>query len=128
MARTSKTAAIIALATSLGACSRDADVAQQNLSIDADNFRIPRRVVALNGITDKYLFEVTGYCAIKASTETKNLLNVICKVGEGYKKNSVYMSDNVSLFVEQLDPTKVSTSFYTVVFKPATIIPAIEVR
>jgi len=109
-------------------CDRDADVAQKNLAQDADNFKIPRRIAFINGITDKYLLEITGFCAFKASDETKNVLNVICKVDGGYKKHSIGLSDNVTFVSEQLAPRDVSTSLYHVTFKPATLVPDVELR
>jgi hypothetical protein len=109
-------------------CDRDADIAQRNLSEDADNFKIPRRIAFINGITDKYLLEIRGFCAFKASSETKNVLNVICKVDGGYKKHSIGLSDNVTFVSEQLSARDVSVSFYHVTFKPSALVPDVELR
>ena len=49
-----------ALMLSLGACTP----ASYNLSNDSDNFRVMRRVVFVNGITDKYLLSIEGLCSI----------------------------------------------------------------
>lgn len=112
-------------AITLTACS-DAMVADQNLSWDADNFKIPRRVVFINGITDKYLLSVEGYCNIN---DQEHQLETVCKIGEGeYKKHFLGRSDNVTYVVEQLDPAKVSTDHYKLVFKPSTIVPELEIR
>ena len=72
-----------ALATALSACSA-ADVASSNISQDSDNFRVPRRVVFVNGITDEYLLEIEGLCSIKDSADdnSKGQLEVTCKVGD----------------------------------------------
>lgn len=112
-------------AITLTACS-DAMVADHNLSWDADNFKIPRRVVFINGITDKYLLSVEGYCNIN---DQEHQLETVCKVGEGeYKKHFLGRSNNVTYVVEQLDPAKVSTGHYKLVFKPSTIVPELEIR
>lgn len=115
------TVALLALA----GCSSDADVASQNISTDADNFKINRRIVAVNGITDKYILSVEGWCNI---VDQENQLEVTCKVGGGYKKHFVGLSDNTTYFVEQLDAANVSVDHYKVIFKPEVIIPDIEAR
>ena len=52
-----------------------------------------------------------------------------CKTGEGtYKKHFLGLSDNVSYFVEQLEPIESDPYHYKVVFKPETIAPDVELR
>jgi hypothetical protein len=119
-------AAILAVG-GLASCS-DADVASENLSRDADNFKIVRRVVFFNGITDKYLLTIEGYCSL-GNADDPGELTVTCKVGDGqYKKHFLGLSDNVSYFVEQMDSAGVSVNHYKIVFKPSTVAPEIEVR
>jgi hypothetical protein len=122
--------ALIAGASILGlsACSdTDANVASENLSQQADNFEVPRNIVFFNGITDKYLLQIKGYCSIAADTASQKL-DVTCKVPGGFKKHFLGLSDNVSYFVEQVEPNNVSTDFYEVNFKPSVLIPDFEVR
>ncbi|AXH48838.1 hypothetical protein SEA_STEAMY_64 [Mycobacterium phage Steamy] len=121
------TIAAAALALGVVGCSSDADVASENLSKQADNFEVPRDIVFFNGITDKYMLEIKGYCSIQPDTGSQKL-DVTCKVNGGYKKHFLGLSDNVTYFVEQLDPKAVSTDHYEVNFKPQAIIPDIEVR
>lgn len=110
----------------LSSCSTDADVASYNLSQDADQFRIYRRVVFYNGITDEYILMVEGYCSIKKDN-MDNQLELTVKTDNGtYLKHFLGLSDNVTYFVEQLDASMVSTKNYKVVFKPTTILPNIE--
>lgn len=117
-----------AAAFAISACDDDASVASRNLSKDADNFKVPRRVVFYNGITDVYMLEIKGMCSIGSGTSAKSI-TVTCKVADGqFKKHVLGLSDNVTYFVEQLDAVNVSTSFYTVTFKPTTIIPAVQLR
>lgn len=103
----------------------DADVASKNLSTAAEQFEVPRRIVAFNGITDKYLLVIEGFCSIEAGEDTgvAGALEVICKSPEGVRKFYVGLSDNVSYFVQQGKPTKVSTSRFRVIFKPEAIVP-----
>lgn len=121
-------AAIIAATMTLGlaACATDADVVSENMSKDADNFKILRRVVFLNGITDKYLLSIEGFCSIN---DDGGQLEVTCKIpGDQYKKHFLGKSDNVTYFAEQMDASDVSADHYKVIFKPSVIIPDIEAR
>lgn len=115
------------LALMLAGCSSDADVASQNISTDADNFKVNRRIVAVNGITDQYILSVEGWCNINVDTNAHQL-EITCKVEGGYKKHFVGLSDNTTYFVEQLDAANVSTKHYKVVFKPSVIVPDVEGR
>ncbi|MEV6063066.1 hypothetical protein [Nocardia asteroides] len=117
-------AALFAGAFAVTGCSSDADVVSKNLSKESDQFKIDRRVVFFNGITDKYLLSIEGKCSIK---DANNQLEVTCKTGDDeYKKHFLGLSDNVSYFVEQLEGANVSTYHYKVIFKPETIIPDVE--
>src|SRR5690606_35325766 len=110
----------------LTACAEDADVASRNNAKAADNFEIVRRVVFLNGITDEYLLTIEGLCSI---TDDGNQLEVMCKVGDDeYKKHFLGLSDNVTYFIEQLEPSNDDAYRYRVTFKPEVIIPDIDLR
>jgi hypothetical protein len=122
------TAMALVGALALAGCSNDAMVASHNISQDADNFKILRRVVFFNGITDTYLLEIQGYCSMEPLGTPYKRLSVTCKTPEGYKKHFLGLSDNVSYFAEQLDPAQVSTQHYKVIFKPSVIVPNVELR
>lgn len=111
---------------SLTACDTNAQVAGQNLSTAADQFELSRRIIFFNGITDKYIMVIEGKCSVEVNAGEKKL-TVICKVGDTeYKKHMLGLSDNMSWFMEQLDPAKVSVYHYRVIFKPETIIPDVD--
>lgn len=121
----------IALALPLSGCATDADVTSYNLSQSAEKFEINRRIVFFNGITDKYLLEVQGFCVVDSGDNSAlaGALEVVCKTGNGeYKKHFLGLSDNVSYFVEQVESANVSAYHYKVIFKPEAIIPDIELR
>lgn len=122
------TLVLFAAAAALSACSRDADVASQNLSVAADNFQINRRIVFYNGITGEYMLTIEGLCS-KDNASTERTLAIVCKTGHSsYKKHFLGLSNNVTYFIEQIDGVNVSTYHYKVVFKPSVIVPDIEVR
>lgn len=115
------------LALAAVGCS-DADLVSENISKEADQFRVLRRVVFYNGITDQYLLTIEGYCSL-GNFDAERELTVTCKVSETeFKKHFLGLSDNVTYFVEQLDSSGVSSDRYRVIFKPTVILPDIEVR
>ncbi len=108
-------------------CDTAADVASVNLSKAADNFEVNRRIVFYNGITSEYILVITGLCSL-GNFDDAGELSVTCKVGESsYKKHFLGLSDNVTYFAEQIEQSDVSTYNYRVIFRPETIIPAIEI-
>lgn len=118
---------VLALSLLLTACT-EADVASSNLSRAADQFEIERRVVFFNGITDTYLLSIEGLCSLGNFDDTGEL-SVTCKTGATtYKKHLLGLSDNVSYFVEQLEPAAVGVYQYRVIFRPSVIAPNIDLE
>lgn len=118
---------IIALPLFFTGCARDADVASRNLSAEADNFQLDRRIVFYNGITGEYILTIEGKCSFNVPSENK--VDVTCKTGEDlYKKHSLGISDNVTYFSEQLTSKGVSVYHYKVDFKPQLIIPDVDFK
>lgn len=101
---------------------RDADIASYNVSKEADQFRVKRRITFINLRSNEYLFSLTGNCSI--DDNTSNELEVICKVGDDkYQKHYLYKSDETTYIVEQLNYSEVSKYDYEIVFKPESIVP-----
>ena len=120
-------ATIIAVSTIAG-CADDASVASHNLSKAADMFQLSRRVVFYNGITDSYMLTIEGRCSVEADGMDKQL-EVTCRIGDAsYKKHFLGLSDNVTYFVEQLEPKAASVYHYKVIFKPQSIVPDIDLK
>lgn len=112
---------------SAGGCSA-ADTTSKNLSTDADNFKVQRRIIFFNGITDKYLLTIEGRCSMEPDSAGKKL-DVVCKTGEdSYKKHMLGLSDNVSYFVEQTEAKEVDPFHYKVVLRPETLLPDINLQ
>ncbi|NQW80051.1 MAG: hypothetical protein HQ445_02625 [Polaromonas sp.] len=112
----------------LAGCSSDADVASHNLSKAADNFEVSRRIVFYNGVTGDYMLSIEGLCS-KGNNDDARQVSITCKTGSGiYKKHFLGLSDNVTYFIEQIEPATVGTYRYTVVFKPSVIIPDIQIK
>jgi hypothetical protein len=106
-------------------CSTDSDVVSRSISVDAGNFKIDRRIVFYNGITDSYILTIEGRCQV----EHDKKLAVTCKTGENtYKKHYLGLSDNVTYFSEQLEGKETSAYRYKVLFRPEVIVPDINLK
>ena len=56
-------------------------------------------------------------------------VEVPCKTGDNeYKKHYLGISDNVTYFVEQMDPVSVDTFHYKVQFRPEELLPDADVQ
>jgi len=126
-------AAIAALAVAVTGCTSSADKVSDNLSKEAEKFNVPRRIVGVNGITDKVEFVVEGYCSIEGDgLGNLNALIVICKDRNGttskptYTKHYVGMSDNMFFVSTQLRGINVSEFRTKVIIKPQNIIPDLD--
>lgn len=110
----------------LCSCTSDSEIASYNVSQDAHQFKVFRRVVFYNGITNEYILEIRAFCSV--TPEPDGRVSVIIKTENGtYLKHYLGLSDNVTYFCEQLEPSNVSSTHYRVLFKPLSIIPDVKV-
>jgi hypothetical protein len=117
---------IMVLGLSIFSCTREANIASHNLSKAAEQFKIYRRVVFYNGITDKYILSVEGFCSID---EVGKKLTVTMKTGhQQYYKHYLGLSDNVTYFVEQINAAGIDPHHYKIILKPSSIIPSISIK
>jgi len=100
-----------------------------NLNIEAEEFRLLRRIAAINGITDEPLFEIAGYCSIETSESyVSGAMEITCKTNvDQFSKHFVYLSDNVLIVVEQLELADVPQYHYQIIFAPQAILPIPEI-
>lgn len=130
MNRTARTIAALgtlALAGSLlTACQSDSSRVSDNLSTEAEQFRVTRQITFYNGITDKYVAVVKGRCSVDtAAGVPAKTLAVTCKTGPStYIKDYLGLSDNVTWFSIQTHGNDVSPYHYEIIFKPANVIPS----
>lgn len=119
-------AIVVFSAVSMVSCSK-ADRVSHNLSREADELNITRRVTVINGITNQIIFQATGQMSIEYVEERKQL-NIIALGENGeYKKHIVGISDNVSYMVEDITGMKGVDTKYRLYFNPDMIVP-IEVK
>lgn len=116
---------VLGFVIAVSGCDNDSDVVSENLSTDADNYKIFRQIVVYNAITDEYVLELNGYCSL-GNEDSSDRVSYTCKTPEGYVKDIILKSDNTFVFVHQLKPQNVSDDFYKVTLKPTTVIPDLE--
>lgn len=113
----SRTIAALSALLMLTGCQKS-DAVNYNLRNDANNFKVRRKVVALNTRTDETLFSVEGYISI--DTDDDGDLNVMIRTGEDeYKLFYAHLSDDVTYTSIQLDPRKTNQYAYEISFFPA---------
>lgn len=108
----------------LAGCN-SADTVKYNIGRQADEFKVKRRITFINLRDGQYLFQLTGNCSVKGGSSSDNdELEVICRIGEDkYQKHMLYIADETTYVVEQLEYSDVSRYDYEIVFRPEAIVP-----
>lgn len=106
----------------LVAC-READRVSHNLSKEADNFNIVRKITVINAIQGEILYQMTGKMSIHHSAADQQLEIIAQDDNGGYKKHFIGLSDNVTYVVEDITGADVSNTKYTITFNPDMVIP-----
>ncbi|MGD7046959.1 hypothetical protein FZC83_01870 [Rossellomorea marisflavi] len=119
----------IAVMGMLAGCTEaEADTVSENLSKSADSFKVVRKVVFFNGITDKDLLIIEGRCSL-GNQDSDRRMTVTCKTGKDqYKKHYLGLSDNVSFFAEQLEAKKEDPFHYKVIIRPEAVVPDFDLQ
>lgn len=98
-------------------CGTEANKVSANISVQADNFNITRKLTVLNARTDTVLLELTGTFALK--NNSSNELEVIIETAEGkYQKDYVYLNDYTMYVVEDISGSEVDKYRYEINFLP----------
>lgn len=119
-------AAALALAGGLSGCQSKADKVAQNISTQAENFQVQRRLVGINGITDKIEWEVTGRCSWELPG---GRVDITCKEGpNAFTKTTMSLSNNVFFISTQAAPVKASEYHTKIILKPTDILPDFDLE
>jgi hypothetical protein len=115
-------------AIGLSGCASAADQANHNLSKSAENFEVPRRIVGINGITDKVLFSVEGFCSYEteggeSGGQTFEAICLVSRNPNKVERTTLGLSDNVTFVSTQMGGAEVDLFRPRVIFRPETIIP-----
>lgn len=101
----------------LAGCTQASKV-NHNLTQEADNFNVTRKVTIINCIVGDVLFQMEGRMSITADT-VDNQLEVIVEYQKGaYQKHLIGLSDNVTYVIEDLWVNNVDEYAYTINFNP----------
>jgi hypothetical protein len=96
-----------------------------NLSQQADNFQVCRKITVYNARTDLIVLEMEGFMSL--SNNGANELVITCKTGANtYKKNYVYLNEYVIYAVEDITDTVTDPYHYNIHFY--TAIPDIDIN
>lgn len=107
------------LIPTLTGCS-EAELVSHNVSQEADNFNVMRKITVLNMRTDTPIFEMTGRFSIQNNLE--NELEVIVESEDGvYKKHFIYLNEYTIYVIEDISGADVEKYHYTVSILPETL-------
>lgn len=111
----------VAIIVAMCGCTQ-ADRVSHNVSKQADNFNVTRRLAVINARSDEPVFEMIGNFSI--SNTYANELAVTVEVAPGtYKKHYVYLNQWTIYVVEDVSGAYVDPYHYEVNFLPEMIVP-----
>jgi hypothetical protein len=113
----------VLIITALTGCT-EAERVSANVSKEADNFNVQRRLTVINCRTDKVILSMTGTFSVQHSNGD---LDVIVQLPNGrYQKHFVGMNEWTTYVVEDISETNVSKYAYEIEFMPE-VIPGIKI-
>lgn len=114
------------VASCMSGCST-ASTVNHNLSKDASEFNVYRRITVTNARTDTIMLQAEGYMAL--SNNSTNELVVTIKTGaDQYYKDYIYLNDWTCYVMEQTEPKGTDKYHYELVFYPERLIPDVEIK
>lgn len=112
----------LVLICSLTGCTQ-AERASSNLSKEADNFNVVRRLTVINCIQGDVLFQMTGKMSLTVDAAGSKIDVIVEDENGNYQKHFVGLSDNVTYTIEQLQAKNVSNYKFTLNYNPKMWIP-----
>ena len=106
----------------LSGCTQ-ADRVSYNVSKQADNFNVKRRLTVINTRTDKCILQMTGKISIEDVTNGIAVLVEVDRDKGIYQKHWVYLNENTMYTVEDLNGVEVSKYAYEMEFMPQMLAP-----
>ena len=105
-----------------GCMRRESDIVSYNVSKEADNFNVVRRITVFNIRTDTVLLQMTGKFALQNNSHSE--LCIIAEIEKGvYQKHFIYLNEYTMYTVEDLNGTEVSPYAYELEFLPQRLVP-----
>lgn len=101
----------------------EAQRVSNNISRQADNFNVVRRLTVINTRSDKCILQMTGKISIEDVTDGIAVLVELDRDKGIYQKHYVYLNENTMYTVEDVSGVSVSRYAYEMEFMPQSIIP-----
>lgn len=119
-------AGLVMLGGALTACTEPAsDTVSRNLSTEADNFEVQRKIVILGGINGNVIGYAEGRCSVERGDRS---IVLTCKhSAEDYRKHIFMVGDQDSVAVTQEEPIDVSEYHTKIVLRPQTLLPEFDI-
>lgn len=112
----------------LSGCARDSEIASQNISNDADNFKVLRKITFINTVSGEVLYTVEGNMSIKADT-ADNQLEITAKTGKDkFQKHILGLSPKTVYIVQQQEWQEANQYNFQITWKPSALVPDVEIR
>lgn len=104
-------------------CRRESQIVSYNVSKQADNFNVTRRVTVINTRSDKCILQMTGKISIQDVTDGIAVIVEVDRDKHLYQKHYIYLNDWTMYTVEDISGIGVSKYAYEIEFMPQTLIP-----
>lgn len=102
---------------------REVDNVSYNLSLEADNFNVFRKLTVINCISNDTLFQMEGKMSITADRSDNQLEVIVEGDGGTYQKHFIGLSNNVTYVVEQMNYKATDKYKYILNYNPKMWIP-----
>lgn len=106
-----------------GCEDREATKVSYNISKQADNFNVVRRLTVINTRSDKCILQMTGKISIEDQRDGIAVLVELDRDKGIYQKHYIYMNENTMYTVEDVSGVEVSRYAYEMEFMPQTLVP-----
>ena len=100
-----------------------ATIVSQNVSKEADNFNVVRRLTVINSRSDKVVLTMVGKISIEDVTNGIAVLVEIDHAKKLYQKHYIYLNSWAMYTVEDVSGVEVSPYIYELEFMPEQVVP-----
>lgn len=100
-----------------------ATIVSQNVSKEADNFNVVRRLTVINSRSDKVVLTMVGKISIEDVTNGIAVLVEIDHAKKLYQKHYIYLNSWTMYTVEDVSGVEVSPYIYELEFMPEQVVP-----
>ncbi len=102
---------------------REATRVSYNVSKEADNFNVVRRLTVINTRSDKCVLQMTGRLSIKEVSGGIAVLVELDRDKSIYQKHYIWMNEWTMYTLEDLNGVSVDKYAYELEFMPKTLVP-----